>query len=320
MRQAGRYLPEYREVRERHDFLEVCRTPELATRVTLQPIERFGLDAAILFSDILVPAEALGVDVRFEPGPVIDAPIRTAADVERLHAVDFEERLGYVFDAVRMIRRELAGRAPLIGFAAAPLTLAVYLVEGGGSKSYDSFKSLLYGDPATARRLMEVLADATARYLRAQIEAGAQAIQLFDTWAGLLRPDVYREFDLPFVQTVMQRLEGLGVPRIYFALDGAHLFDEIRGCGADVLGVDWRTPLDVADARLGHAFALQGNLDPGVLLATPAAVRDAARRILESGRGLRGHVFNLGHGISPTTPVENVAALVELVQGWTPGY
>jgi uroporphyrinogen decarboxylase len=314
MRQAGRYLPEYRAVREKADFLTVCHTPELATEVTLQPIERLGVDAAILFSDILTLAEALGFDMRFEPGPVLSEPVRSAADVRRMKTEQPEERLTFVYDSIRLIRRELDGRVPLIGFAAAPFTLAVYLVEGGGSKSFSEIKRLIFGDPPTAHLLMEKLADATTRHLRAQVDAGAQAIQLFDTWAGLLAPAEYREFDLRHTREVLNRLRDCGVPRIYFALNSNHLFDEIRECGADVIGVDWRTPLDRASERLGDRFALQGNLDPCVLLSPPDVIAGRAREILDRASGLPGHVFNLGHGILPGTPVEHAQALVRVVQ------
>lgn len=314
MRQAGRYLPEYREVRSQVDFLTLCRTPELATRVTLQPIDRFGFDAAILFSDILVPAQALGLEFDFNPGPVLASPVRTAEDIARIEPRDPEEAVPFVFETVRMLRRELAGRVPLIGFAAAPLTLAVYLVEGRGSKSFDQIKRLLYGDAAAAHVLLEKIAELTGRYLEAQIDAGAQAIQLFDTWAGLLDPALYREFGLRHARRVLDGLRARGVPLIYFALDSNHLLEEIRNCGADVIGADWRLPLDGVSERLGGGFPLQGNLDPCVLFASREVVEQRARRVLEQATDLPGHVFNLGHGILPQTPVENVEALVRVVQ------
>jgi uroporphyrinogen decarboxylase len=314
MRQAGRYLPEYRALRERHDFLTLCRTPELATEVTLQPIDRLGVDAAILFSDILIPAEALGLTFRFEPGPVLDAPVRSRADIERMIRRDPREAVPYVYETIRCLRRALEGRVPLIGFAAAPFTLAVYLVEGGGSKNHDRIKSLLYGDPATAHALLEKVADLTADYVAAQIEAGAQAIQLFDTWAGLLAPADYEEFALRYVRRLMEGLRDTGVPRIYFALDASHLLDPLRSCGADVLGMDWRVPLDAANRRLEGRFALQGNLDPCALLAPADVVEARAREVLRAAEGLPGHVFNLGHGILPGTPVEHVQRLVRTVQ------
>jgi uroporphyrinogen decarboxylase len=315
MRQAGRYMSEYRAVRKRHDFLTVCRTPELAAEVTLQPIDKLGVDAAILFSDILILGEALGFEMEFSPGPVLAAPVRSADDVAKMRTDEPQARLGFVYESIRILRRELTGRVPLIGFAAAPFTLAVYLVEGGGSKNFGHIKGLLFGDPATAHALMERLADATARHLLAQIEAGAQAVQLFDTWAGLLGPDEYREFDLRYTRQVLDRLKEAGVPRIYFALNSNHLYDEVRESGADVLGVDWRTPLDRAGERLGPDYALQGNLDPCVLLGSAETVKQHARRVLERAAGLPGHIFNLGHGILPNTPVENALTLVRTVHG-----
>jgi uroporphyrinogen decarboxylase len=314
MRQAGRYLPEYRAVREKFDFLTLCRTPELAVEVTLQPIDRLGVDAAILFSDILIPAETLGFDFEFRPGPVLSDPVRTPADIDRIGIADPEERIPFVFETIRLLREELEGRVPLIGFAAAPMTLAVYLVEGGASKSFERIKSLIFGAPRQAHRLMEKLAEATSSYLLSQIRAGAQAIQLFDTWAGLLGPHEYREFDLRYTQRVLSRLRGEGAPLIYFALNSAHLYGEMRECGADVVGVDWRTPLDRASEELGRHFALQGNLDPCVLLAGPEVIAARAREVLDRGKGLPGHVFNLGHGILPETPVEHARALVRAVQ------
>lgn len=314
MRQAGRFLPEYRKVRERVDFLTLCRTPELAAQVTLQPIDRFGFDAAILFSDILIPAGPMGFDVVFNPGPVIDRPVRTPADVDRIPDADPEPEVPFVFETVRLLRRELDGRVPLIGFAGAPFTLAAYLVEGRGSKHFDKIKRLLLGDPGTAHRLLEKVTTITERYLSAQVRAGAQAIQLFDSWAGLLSGDLYREFGLRYARRVMQALGDCGVPRIYFALNGSHLMSGIRECGADVVGVDWRLPLDEADRALDHRFVLQGNLDPCTLLAPVEVVRAGADRVLDEARGLRGHVFNLGHGILPDTPLEQVEALVDRVR------
>jgi uroporphyrinogen decarboxylase len=314
MRQAGRYLPEYRAVREKIDFVTLCKTPELAAEVTLQPIDRFGFDAAILFSDILVLAEPMGFKIEFNPGPVIDAPVRTGADVERIRPADPQQELPYVFETIRILRRELSGRVPLIGFAAAPFTLAAYLVEGKGSKNFEQIKRLLFGDPSTAHALLEKVAEATLRYLRAQVAAGAQALQLFDTWAGLLAPDDYREFGLRYARRVLEELREAGVPLTYFALDSCHLLDAVAQCGADMVGVDWRTPLDVAARRLDRPLALQGNLDPCILLATPQVVAERARAVLQRASGLPGHVFNLGHGVLPGTPVESVEALVRTVQ------
>jgi uroporphyrinogen decarboxylase len=314
MRQAGRYLPEYRAIRSRVDFVTLCKTPELAAEVTIQPIDRLGVDAAILFSDILIPAEPMGPVVTFNPGPVLDPPVRRAEDVDKLRVPDPEETVPFVYETIRILRRELAERVPLIGFGAAPFTLAAYLVEGGGSKNFEHFKQLIYAEPVVAHRLLEKCAATLECYLAAQVRAGAQAIQLFDTWAGLLDPGDYREFALRYARRVLESLREAGVPRIYFALDASHLLEDIRGCGADVIGLDWRTPLAEGARRLGPAFALQGNLDPTALLAPPAVIEKHARRIVAEGSAATGHVFNLGHGILPTTPVEHARALVDAVR------
>ena len=314
MRQAGRYLPEYRELRKKHDFLTMCHTPELAAAATLQPIERFGMDAAILFSDILVPAEPMGFEVTFTPGPVIANPVRTAADVAKIRPVESEDQMGFVYEAIRILRRELDGRAPLIGFAASPFTLAAYLVEGRGSKNFDKVKSLLFGQPATAHELLERVASVTIDYLRNQIAAGAQAVQLFDSWAGLLGVDAYAEFGLPYANRFLDAIADTGVPRIYFALNGAHLMPAMRNCNSEVLGVDWRMPLDRAAELLGNRHVLQGNLDPCVLFASPEVVARETATVLDSGSKLKGHVFNLGHGILPETPIESVETLVRTVR------
>jgi uroporphyrinogen decarboxylase len=314
MRQAGRSLPEYREVRERVDFLTLCRTPELAAQVTIQPVDRLGVDAAILFSDILVPADCLGIEVTFAPGPVIAEPLRTDADVARLRVADPEATVSFVYETLRLLRRELAGRVPVIGFAAAPFTLAAYLVEGRGSRSFPRMKELLLARPQTAHRLLETVASLTEAYLAAQVRAGAQAIQLFDTWAGLLDAPLYREFALRYARRVLEALGDCGAVRIYFALDAAHLLGAMRDCGADVVGLDWRVDLAEAAATLGDGHALQGNLDPCVLLAPPAVIEREAAALLERARPLPGHVFNLGHGVLPDTPVEHLQALVEAVR------
>jgi uroporphyrinogen decarboxylase len=314
MRQAGRYLPEYRAVREQVDFLTLCKTPDLAARVTLQPVDRLGVDAAILFSDILVPVEPMGLSVRFDPGPELDPPVRSAAGVDALRVHDPEETVPFVYETIRILRRELEGRVPLIGFGAAPFTLAAYLVEGRGSRSFENVKRLLFEDPALAHRLLDKVSAVLRRYLLAQVRAGAQAIQLFDTWAGILAPSEYREFALRWARKVLSSLEGAGVPRIYFALDSGHLLEEIRECGAEVVGIDWRTGLGEASRRLEDRFVLQGNLDPCVLLASPAVVRTHVRRVLAEGASAPGHVFNLGHGILPGTPVECAQALVDAVR------
>jgi uroporphyrinogen decarboxylase len=314
MRQAGRYLPEYRAVRERVDFLTLCRTPDLVVEVTLQPIDRFGLDAAILFSDILTPLEPMGLELDFTPGPVLANPVREAADVERLRVPDPEEDLAFVSEAVRLLRRELEGRVPLIGFGGAPFTLATYVVEGGGAKEFTRFREMALREPGLADRLLEKITETVLRALRAQVEAGAQAIQLFDTWAGLLAPRDYAAIARPWARRVFDGLADLDVPRIYFARGGAALADEMRDVGADVISVDWRLPLGAARERLGPDLALQGNLDPVVLLGAPELVEERAREVLRQAEGASGHVFNLGHGILPRTPIESVTRLVEVVR------
>jgi uroporphyrinogen decarboxylase len=312
MRQAGRSLPEYREVRREVDFVTLCRTPELACKVTLQPIERLDVDAAILFSDILVPADCLGLDVDFQPGPVLANPLRTAADIEALEIRDPQESVPFVFETVRLLRREL--EVPLIGFAGAPFTVAAYLVEGKGSKSFSWPLRLLWGEPKLAHRLFETLTEVTIAYLRGQVEAGAQAIQLFDSWAGLLDRKLFREFGLRYARRVLDALRPAGVPMIYFALNSGHLLEELGESGADVIGVDWRTELSVAAERVGGEFAYQGNLDPCALMAKPADIDARVAAIVEAGKKLPGHIFNLGHGVLPDTPVEHLLALVAAVR------
>jgi len=315
MRQAGRYLPEYRAAREKAgDFVTLCKTPDLAAEVTIQPVDRLGVDAAILFSDILVPAEPMGIGMTFDPGPRLAPPVRAAADVDRLRVYEPETELPYVFEAIRLIRRALAGRVPLIGFAAAPFTLAAYLVEGGGSQGFEHWRRLFHGDPDLAHRLLDKVTQVTERYLEAQVRAGAQAIQIFDSWAGLAGRADWRAFSLPYVQRVVARLRPTGVPLIYFGLNAAHLYEDIRETGVDVVGVDWRTDLQEASRRLGPAFAVQGNLDPTVLLTTPERVAAKAREVLASAASVPGHIFNLGHGILPGTPVENAQALIDAVR------
>ena len=313
MRQAGRYLPEYRELRRRVDFLTLCRTPELAAEATLQPLRRFPLDAAILFSDILVPLEALGVQMTFNPGPKIAEPIRTASQIDQLSLRPAAEVVPYVADAVRILRRDLDGRTPLIGFCGAPLTLAAYLTEGHGSDSYPALKTLLYREPATLERLLAKLSAAMTDYLTMQIQAGAQAVQIFDSWAGILGVEEYRRFALPYVKSIVDGIKPLGAPVIYFVNAAPHLIATAAASGADVLGICWRTPLDVAAAMVGPAVALQGNLDPHVLFADPDTVRTQATAVLDRVAGRPGHIMNLGHGILPDTPIAGVEALIAAV-------
>ena len=312
MRQAGRYLPEYRAVRRRHSFLEVCHEPELACEVTLQPVDILGVDAAILFSDIMIPLEGMGCSIEFSPGPVFAEPVRTAADVERLRVCDPGADVPFVLDAVRLIRRELAGRVPLIGFSGAPFTLAAYMVEGKGSRNFENLKRMMYAAPEVYRALMDKVTETVIRYLNAQIRAGAHAVQVFDTWGGILSPADYAQYVLPYSTRVLAGLDR-SVPVIHFVKGCGLLLDRIERAGGDVLGIDWH--IDLADAvdRLGGRFAVQGNLDPTVLLGPRELVEARAREIVEKGRRARGHVFNLGHGILPSVPVDNVKALVEAV-------
>lgn len=315
MRQAGRYMPEYMAIRTRYGFLEMCKTPELAAEVTLQPVRRLGVDAAILFADILLPLEAMGLELRFgrDEGPVIANPVRTAADVERLRLPEPEEALSYVLEAVRMVRRELEGRVPLIGFAGAPFTLASYAIEGGGSRNYLVCKRLMWESPAVWHALMEKLAEMTLRYLRAQVRAGAQAVQLFDSWVGTLAPEDYREHVLPYSRHVLAGLREEGVPVIHFANNASTLLELVCEAGGDVIGLDWRVDLAEAWRRLGHHVAVQGNLDPAALLAPLPVIEAKVRAILARAAGMPGHIFNLGHGIHKETPVEHVQFLVETV-------
>ncbi|MHB8670436.1 MAG: uroporphyrinogen decarboxylase [Acidimicrobiales bacterium] len=313
MRQAGRSLPEYRAVRERAGMFEIIRTPELAADVTLQPVRRLGVDAAILFSDIVVPIEAIGVGVELRPGvgPVVDRPFRGERDLARLRPLEPEEDLPHVLETVRLLVAEL--EVPLIGFAGAPFTLASYLIEGGPSRTHARTKALMHGDPVTWRRLLDALADLSLASLRSQISAGASAVQIFDSWAGALSPDDYRRSVLPSSRRVFEGLAGLDVPRIHFGVGTGELLGLMAEAGADVVGVDWRVPLDAARQRVGPAVALQGNLDPAVCLAPWEVVADRARDVLARHAGRPGHVFNLGHGVLPETPPDVLARLVGLV-------
>ena len=315
MRQAGRYLPEYRAIRKKIDFVTLCKTPETAAEVTIQPVDRLGVDAAILFSDILVPVEPMGFNISFNPGPVLDHAVRTRKDVDNIRITDPEETVPFVYETIRILRRELEGRVPLIGFAAAPFTLATYLVEGQGSKNFSKVKKLLFAEPATAHALLEKITVATEKYLLAQVKAGAQAVQLFDSWAGMLSAEDFREFGMRYARRVLDTLKGAGVPRIYFALNNAHLLEEIEDCGAEVIGMDWRMDLAESSRRLAGRYVLQGNLDPAVLLSgSQETIREKARQVVAAGRNLPGHIFNLGHGILPDTPVEHAQTLVQAVQ------
>jgi uroporphyrinogen decarboxylase len=325
MRQAGRYLPAYRKVRSTTTFLGLCKTPALATEVTLQPIDEFGMDAAILFSDILIPLEAMGLPLEFnEDGPHLPRPVRVPADVERLGVPDPETTMPFVMEAVRQIKRGLDGRVPLIGFCGAPFTLASYAVEGGGSKSYTHLKGLLFRSPEIAHKLLELTAKCCTVYLRAQVAAGAEAVQIFDTWAGILSPRDFSEFALRYARQIIDELRASpewknapdgGPPIIYYPANGvAPYLEQIATAGADVVGIDWRIDLDVARKRLGPKIAVQGNLDPTALFLPKEQIAARVQKILEQGGATPGHVFNLGHGVLPETDPEHVRAMVTAVQ------
>jgi uroporphyrinogen decarboxylase len=315
MRQAGRYMAEYRALRKKHSLIELCKTPELALEVTLQPVRALGVDAAILFADILLPLEPMGAPFEFAAGegPVIQHPVRTRADVERLVVCDPEEGLPYVLEAIKLVRRELDGKTPLIGFAGAPFTLASYLVEGGKSSQFALTKRLMYREPEVFSLLMQKLSEVVRRYLRAQVAAGAQAVQLFDSWVGALSPDDYRSFVLPHVAHILRDLQTTGVPVIHFGTGTGSLLELQKEAGGTVIGVDWRTPLDLAFSRLGDGVALQGNLDPLLLDAPRELLGRRVDDILSRANGRKGHIFNLGHGILPETSPEAVKFVVDRV-------
>jgi len=313
MRQAGRFFPEYRKLREEHEILEIARTPELAARVARLPVERLGVDAAILFADIMIPVAAMGVDLHIEPdrGPVIRSPIRTAADVRALRPLDPAADVLFIGETVKTLATELD--VPVIGFAGAPFTVASYLIEGAPSRTYTRTKTLMFSEPDAWRDLMDRLAEATVAYLRFQVETGASAVQLFDSWAGALGVEDYEQHVMPWSRRIFAELADLGVPRIHFGVGTAHLLELMRAAGPDVVGVDWRLPLDEAWDRVGHDVAIQGNLDPAALLAPWEVVERKAGDILRRAGGRAGHVFNLGHGVLPETDPESLARLVEFV-------
>jgi uroporphyrinogen decarboxylase len=314
MRQAGRYMPEYRAMRARHAFLDLCKNPAAAAEVTLQPVERLGVDAAILFADILLVLEPLGVGLEFTKGdgPRIHRPVRGAEDVARLPRVDVADAVGYVFETVRLVKKALADRVPLIGFAGAPFTLASYLIEGGPSREFLATKRFMRDAREAWDALLGTLAALTAAYLNAQIAAGAQAVQLFDSWIGALAPGDYREFVLPHSANVIRALAP-GVPVIHFGTGTAGLLTLMREAGGDAIGLDWRVDIRTAWRDLGHDVAVQGNLDPAVLLSSRDEIRRGAKTILDAVGGRPGHVFNLGHGVHKDTPVDHVVALVDIV-------
>ncbi len=315
MRQAGRYMAEYRAIRARHTLLEICAQPELAAEVTLQPVNRLDVDAAIIFADILLPLVPMGIDLEFAAGegPVIHNPVRAATDVDALRVIDPEESISNTLDAIRIVARELDGKVPLIGFAGGPFTVASYLIEGGSSRSYIRTKRLMYDAPDAWAKLMEKLAAVTARYLHAQIKAGARAVQLFDSWVGALSPYDYRTRVLPYMRGIIEQLTPLGVPVILFGTGTSGILELLAAAGSDVVGVDWRINIDEAWARIGTDRAVQGNLDPVALFAPAEEIERQVRDILDRVDNRPGHIFNLGHGILPETPVENVQRVIDLV-------
>ncbi len=325
MRQAGRYLPEYRATRTKAgSFMDLCTNPELACEVTLQPIDRYGFDAAILFSDILTIPHAMKVGLEFEAGegPKIERPVRCDADIDKLHIPDPAQELRYVIDAVALIRRELNGRVPLIGFAGSPWTVATYMVEGGGSKTFGRIKRMMYESPAVLHRLLDVLARSTISYLNAQIAAGAQAVMVFDTWGGVLTPAQFEEFSLHYMAQIVAALtrhaDGRRVPNIAFTKGGGAWLAKIASIGCDAVGVDWTTDLATARAAVDGRVALQGNLDPSALFAPVETLKAETLRVLDSYGAGAGHVFNLGHGITPDVDPERVTVLVDTVRNYVP--
>ncbi len=315
MRQAGRYLKEYQEVRAKVDFLTLCKTPELAAKVTLQPVDILGVDAAILFSDILIPVEAMGMHLEFsdKKGPILGEPVRNKSGVDKLIIPDTEDSMPFVLDAVRLLRRELSGKVPLIGFSGAPYTLATYIIEGGSSKNFVNTKKMMYQNPGLFQGLMEKITATVIDYLSAQIRAGAQAVQIFDSWGGNLSPFDYENIVLPHVKKAIKALRKFDVPVIFFVNDCAGLLDLVKKAGADVVGIDWRVDMYKAVKTLGKKVSVQGNLDPCVLFGAQEHIEERVQDILNKAETARGHIFNLGHGILPETPVENAIAMVEAV-------
>jgi len=315
MRQAGRYMSEYRALRERYSLLDLCRTPDLATEVTLQPVRRIDVDAAILFSDLLLPLAPMGIPFDFVQGegPAIEHPLRSEADLARVRRFEPREALGYVLQAIRQIKQELGARAPLIGFAGAPFTLASYAIEGGHSNNFAHTKALMYGASSAWHCFCDVIAGVVGDYLVAQIEAGVDAVQIFDSWVGALNAADYREFILPHTRRIFERIAPSGVPTIHFGVGTGAILSDLRSAGGDVIGADWRTPLDEAWERIGSDRAIQGNLDPTVLLGPLHRVFAATDDVLGRAAGRKGHIFNLGHGILPSTPLDHVQALARYV-------
>jgi uroporphyrinogen decarboxylase len=312
MRQAGRYLPQYMAVRKKVTFLELCKTPELAAEVTIQPIDYLNADAAILFSDILTPVEPMGLKLDFVPGPVFENPVRTAADIDALRIPVMEEDVPYVLETIKILRREFEGRVPLIGFGGAPFTLACYMVEGKGSKDFAQIKRMMYGAPELFAKLMDKITEMDRQYLNAQVRAGAQAIQIFDTWGGIVSPLDYEKYVLPYTQKLINGLDR-SVPIIHFVKGAGTMLDVVAKAGSDVMGLDWHVNLGKARDIIGPKIAVQGNLDPTVLYAPKAHIEREVKRILDENAGRPGHIFNLGHGILPTVDPEHARFMVECV-------
>ncbi len=311
MRQAGRYLPEYREIRAKHTFLEMCKTPDVAAEVTIQPVRRFEIDAAIIFADILLPLEPMGIGLEFAKGegPVIHNPVRTMADVQKLRPIDAATQIEYLMKAIKIALKELDGKVPLIGFSGAPFTLASYIIEGGGSRNYENAKTMMFAEPKAWHKLMEHLTAVIINYLNAQIDTGVQVVQLFDSWVGALGSSDYREFVLPHQKNVIAGIKKT-VPLIHFAHGASHLLEMVSEAGGDVIGLDWRSDLDVAWKRVGFDKAVQGNLDPVSLFGSKDFIRKRTKEILDQAAGRNGHIMNLGHGILQQTPLDHAEEFI----------
>ncbi len=311
MRQAGRYLPEYRDIRKKHTFLEMCKTPELAAEVTIQPVRRYEIDAAIIFADILLPLEPMGIGLEFAKGegPVIHNPVRTMADVHKLKPIDAASQIAYLMKAIKIVLKELGGKVPLIGFTGAPFTLASYIIEGGGSRNYEHAKAMMFAEPGTWHKLMEHLTGVIINYLNAQIDTGVQAVQIFDSWVGALGPSDYREFVLPHQKNVIAGVKKT-VPIIHFAHGASHLLEMVAEAGGDVIGLDWRCDIDTAWKRVGFDKAVQGNLDPVSLFGSKDFIRKRTKEILDRAGGRSGHIMNLGHGILQQTPLDHAGEFI----------
>ena len=319
MRQAGRFLPGYREIREKHDVISICKNPELCAKVTVLPVEKLGVDAAIMFADIMLPLEGMGIrfEIKEGAGPIIKQPMTNSDSANSLQTLEPERDVSFVLEAIRATKKELEGKVPLIGFCGAPFTLASYIIEGRPTRDFVKVKTMMYRDPKTWHLLMNKLAQSMSNYLQAQVRAGVDAIQLFDSWVGYLNAQDYVEYVLPYSRKILEDLEGAGVPRIHFGTGTAHLLEEMKMAGGDVFGVDWRVPIDVAWERLGFDVGIQGNLDPSVLLGDLELVKSRAADILKRVAGTNGHIFNLGHGVLPDTSPETAAKLVDFVHDST---